>query len=114
MVLTVRQDSKPSNHPLWRDGHQSLNLPALDSPLEVDVAIIGGGFSGLWCAFHLLEQDSSLSIVIFETEEIGFGASGRNGGWVSSDYPVDPVTLKERHPEADIETFWDLMRSAID
>ena len=114
MVLTVRQDSKPSNHPLWRDGHQSLNLPALDSPLEVDVAIVGGGFSGLWSAFHLLEQDSSLSIAIFESEQIGFGASGRNGGWVSSDYPVDPVTLKERHPEADIETFWDLMRNAID
>ncbi|MFZ9222636.1 MAG: NAD(P)/FAD-dependent oxidoreductase [Candidatus Nanopelagicaceae bacterium] len=114
MVLTVRQDSKPSNHPLWRDGVQPLNLPSLDSPIEVDVAIIGGGFSGLWSAFHLLERNPSLSIAIFEAEEIGFGASGRNGGWVSSDYPVDPVTLKERHPKADIEKFWDAMRSCVD
>ena len=114
MVLTVRQDSKPSNHPFWRDGHQSLQLPALKEPVNFDVAIVGGGFSGLWSAFHLLERDASLSIAIFEAEEIGFGASGRNGGWVSSDYPVDPFTLKKRHPNSDIEGFWDLMRSAID
>jgi glycine/D-amino acid oxidase-like deaminating enzyme len=46
-----------------------------------DVAIVGGGFTGLWTAYHLLAQNPSLEVAIFEREEVGFGASGRNGGF---------------------------------
>jgi glycine/D-amino acid oxidase-like deaminating enzyme len=48
-----------------------------------DVAVVGAGFCGLWTAFHLLEQDASLSIAVLERERVGFGASGRNGGFAS-------------------------------
>ena len=61
-----------------------------------DIAIIGGGFSGLWSAYHLNKLDPSLKIAIFEAEVLGFGASGRNGGWASSEYPVYKETLKKR------------------
>ena len=60
---------------------------ALDADLVVDVAIVGGGLTGLWTAWYLLERDPSLSIAVLEKEIVGFGASGRNGGWCSALFP---------------------------
>jgi glycine/D-amino acid oxidase-like deaminating enzyme len=51
--------------------------------MEVDVAIVGAGYTGLWSAYYLRRADPSLRIVVLEREVAGFGASGRNGGWVS-------------------------------
>jgi glycine/D-amino acid oxidase-like deaminating enzyme len=48
----------------------------------VDVCIVGAGYTGLWTALELRRADPSLSVVVVEKETIGFGASGRNGGWV--------------------------------
>jgi glycine/D-amino acid oxidase-like deaminating enzyme len=50
-------------------------------PAAVDVAIIGGGYTGLWTAYYLSELNPSLKIAVLEAETFGFGASGRNGGW---------------------------------
>jgi glycine/D-amino acid oxidase-like deaminating enzyme len=58
--------------------------PALDGSIDVDVAILGAGYTGLWTAYHLLKRDPSLRVAILERRIAGFGASGRNGGWVSS------------------------------
>ncbi|MEM7326420.1 MAG: FAD-dependent oxidoreductase, partial [Actinomycetota bacterium] len=55
--------------------------PALDGDRDVDVAIVGGGFSGLWTAYYLSTLDPSLRIVLIEKHFCGYGASGRNGGW---------------------------------
>ena len=55
--------------------------PALTSDTEVDVAIVGAGFTGLWTAYYLKELDPGLRVAIVEAEIAGFGASGRNGGW---------------------------------
>jgi glycine/D-amino acid oxidase-like deaminating enzyme len=55
--------------------------PALTSGADVDVAIIGAGFTGLWTAYYLKELEPSLRVAIVEAEIAGFGASGRNGGW---------------------------------
>jgi glycine/D-amino acid oxidase-like deaminating enzyme len=55
--------------------------PPLDGDTDVDVAIIGGGYSGLWSAHALLRADPSLRVLVLEREMVGFGASGRNGGW---------------------------------
>jgi glycine/D-amino acid oxidase-like deaminating enzyme len=56
-----------------------------DAPLETDttadVAIIGGGFTGLSTAYHLQQLDPSLSVLVLEQEAIGYGASGRSGGF---------------------------------
>ena len=49
--------------------------------LEVDVAIVGGGFTGLWTAIALTDTDPLLRVVVLEMETVGFGASGRNGGF---------------------------------
>jgi glycine/D-amino acid oxidase-like deaminating enzyme len=57
--------------------------PPLPGPLEVDVAIVGAGYTGLWTAYYLKRAQPSLRVVVIEREVAGFGASGRNGGWVS-------------------------------
>ena len=56
--------------------------PPLEIDLEVDVAIVGGGYTGLWTALTLRERDPSLSVAVLEADEIGVGPSGRNGGFV--------------------------------
>ncbi|ROM97998.1 NAD(P)/FAD-dependent oxidoreductase [Pseudomonas brassicacearum] len=62
-------------------------LPALEGNLSVDVAIVGGGFVGLWTALQLLEKDPVCRIAIIEQDICGGGASGRNGGFVMSWWP---------------------------
>jgi glycine/D-amino acid oxidase-like deaminating enzyme len=56
--------------------------PALEGHVEADVCIVGGGYTGLWTAYELRRADPSLEVVVLEREVAGFGASGRNGGWV--------------------------------
>jgi glycine/D-amino acid oxidase-like deaminating enzyme len=70
---------------LWLEGvPESLApRPALASDLDCDVAIVGAGFTGLWTAYYLKRLDASLRIVVVDREIAGYGASGRNGGWVS-------------------------------
>ncbi len=55
----------------------------LRAPAEADVAIVGAGYTGLWTAYYLKRAQPSLSIVVLEAEHAGYGASGRNGGWVT-------------------------------
>jgi glycine/D-amino acid oxidase-like deaminating enzyme len=52
------------------------------------VAVVGAGFTGLWTAYYLLRADPSLKVVVLEQEVAGYGASGRNGGWVSALFPA--------------------------
>jgi glycine/D-amino acid oxidase-like deaminating enzyme len=56
--------------------------PRLRGVLEADVCIVGAGFTGLWTAYELRRADPNLEVVVLEAEHVGFGASGRNGGWV--------------------------------
>jgi glycine/D-amino acid oxidase-like deaminating enzyme len=68
----------------WQSlGGARATHPPLQGGQEADVAIVGGGFTGLWSAYHLARAEPSLRIVLLEREVLGFGASGRNGGWVS-------------------------------
>ena len=71
---------------LWWDLLEQEPAPrrGIDGDLDVDVAIVGGGYTGLWTARSLLERDPSLRVVILEKEVCGYGASGRNGGWASA------------------------------
>jgi glycine/D-amino acid oxidase-like deaminating enzyme len=56
-----------------------------DGPLEgemrADLVIIGGGFCGLWTAYHLLKADPGMTVIVIEASAVGYGASGRNGGF---------------------------------
>ena len=68
---------------LWlKDGSPNTTLPALRDSVVCDTAIVGAGFTGLWTAYWLNRLQPERQIVIVEAEQPGFGASGRNGGWV--------------------------------
>jgi glycine/D-amino acid oxidase-like deaminating enzyme len=73
---------------LWLDTVPGSLEPraSYEGSSTVDVAIIGGGFTGLWTAYYLHRLDPSLSIAVLEAEIAGFGASGRNGGWASAQF----------------------------
>lgn len=58
--------------------------PGPAGDLEVDVAIVGGGYTGLWTAYRLSEHDPSLRIAVLEQDICGAGPSGRNGGFVNA------------------------------
>jgi glycine/D-amino acid oxidase-like deaminating enzyme len=68
----------------------------LPGPTEADVAIVGAGYTGLWTAYYLKRADPSLRIVLLEREVAGFGASGRNGGWVSGFFSGPPRVYERR------------------
>jgi glycine/D-amino acid oxidase-like deaminating enzyme len=57
---------------------------SLSGAISADVCIVGGGFTGLWTAIRLAELEPSLEIVLLEADVCGYGASGRNGGFVMS------------------------------
>jgi glycine/D-amino acid oxidase-like deaminating enzyme len=67
--------------------------PPLAGDVDVDVAIVGAGYTGLWTAAYLLTAEPSLRIAILEQEIAGFGASGRNGGWCSALFPASTAKV---------------------
>jgi len=83
----------------WHDSVPDDLAPraALPGDIDADVAIVGGGLTGLWTAWYLLERDPTLSIVVLEKEIAGFGASGRNGGWCSALFPRSTASLERAH-----------------
>lgn len=69
--------------PFWLEHALSIDgelAPALQGAQQSDVAIVGGGFTGLWTALQLKQQNPALDIAIIESDICGAGASGRNGG----------------------------------
>ena len=83
---------------LWHDqGPMPKARPSLNSAVEADVVIVGGGYTGLWTAYYLLGARPGLSVVVLESEFCGFGASGRNGGWASSKFAGSKERMAADH-----------------
>jgi glycine/D-amino acid oxidase-like deaminating enzyme len=76
-----------------------LARPALEQDLDIDVAIIGAGYTGLWTAYYLKRQAPDLNIAIIEAQTAGFGASGRNGGWLMGNLLGEDRLLAGLSPE---------------
>lgn len=75
---------------LWLETAGATPAPrrGLPGPASYDVVIVGAGFTGLWTAYYLSRADPTLRIAVLEAEQVGFGASGRNGGWCSALFPT--------------------------
>ncbi|MDG2334998.1 MAG: FAD-binding oxidoreductase [Myxococcota bacterium] len=74
-------ESPGQNISFWHTTTSQTPLTPLAGDIEVDVAIVGGGFTGLWTAYYLKSLDPGLGVAIVEANFPGYGASGRNGGW---------------------------------
>ena len=68
--------------------------PPWQGEAVVDVAVIGGGFTGLSTAYHLRRAAPGLRVAVLEAEQIGFGASGRNGGFNMTLFGLEPSVTK--------------------
>ncbi|MFL6025015.1 MAG: NAD(P)/FAD-dependent oxidoreductase [Marmoricola sp.] len=87
---------------LWADTAPPLpDTEQLAGPADADVVVVGAGFTGLWTAYYLAAADPTLRIVVLEAEHVGFGASGRNGGWCSALFPTPWSTLVARSSETE-------------
>jgi glycine/D-amino acid oxidase-like deaminating enzyme len=70
--------------PFWLDRPRPEPAPPLDGSAEADLAIVGGGFTGLWAALLAKRERPDREVVLLEAETAGWGASGRNGGFADS------------------------------
>lgn len=68
----------------WRQVGTPPPRPPLPGSTDADVCIVGAGYTGLWTAYHLKRDRPDLRVVVLEARFAGFGASGRNGGWLTN------------------------------
>ena len=80
---------RPDRHPrsFWLEealgSERPEPAPELDTDVNADVCIVGGGYTGLWTALQLKDAEPHLDIVLLERDICGSGASGRNGGFLA-------------------------------
>ena len=86
----------------WLAGEAPDPRPPLRGAIRADVAIVGAGFTGLWTAIRLAETDPTLRIVVLEQAFVGFGASGRNGGFCEASL-VHGRANGERHFPTEVD-----------
>jgi len=98
---------------LWAETADSLErLASLEGEHIADVAIIGGGYTGLSAAHRFAERN--LKPVVLEANEVGWGASGRNGGVVSTKFRVSLLSIAKSHGLAVARRMYDLGHEAVD
>lgn len=98
----------------WTQIGQPTPRPALDGDLDVDVAIVGGGYTGLWTAYYLKKDRPDLRIAILESRFCGYGASGRNGGWLTNSVTGGRQQYVKSHGRDAAERFQLAMNDTVD
>ena len=96
--LNALQDAKPACYWLDRPERPEPNAPLPDDA-RADLAIVGGGFTGLWAALQAAEESPGRRIVLLEAGTVGDGASGRNGGFASPSITHGLVNALHHFPD---------------
>ena len=93
-------------------------VPAQRKPLpgriEVDVAIVGAGYTGLWTAYYLKQASPDLRVAVVEEKHVGYGASGRNGGWLTNAITGGREQYVKTHGRDAAERFQREMNATVD
>ena len=85
--------------PFWLDrADRPVPRPALDTSVSTDLAVVGGGFSGLWTALLSKERDPSRQVVLIEADRIASAATGRNGGFCAVSLTHGEANGRARFP----------------
>ena len=87
---------------------------ALQGDTTADVAIIGAGYSGLWAAYYLKQANPALDVLVIEKEFAGFGASGRNGGWLTGGFAWNHARYLEGSSEHAVRAMVEAMNGTVD
>jgi glycine/D-amino acid oxidase-like deaminating enzyme len=98
----MRDQQGDPNHSVWvAESEPAQPAPPLAAALTTDVAIVGGGFTGVSTALHLRRARPALGIALLEAGALGQGASGRNGGqvlhWINGVSPKTPDELRRNY-----------------
>ena len=107
----------PQGKCYWADTVEGDDWPALPSPRHSEVAIIGGGFTGLSAALHLAQD--GVEVTVLEAGHAGYGASGRNGGFCCLGGSKGSSGYLRRRYGAEIETMmvagrvWDVLLKPV-
>lgn len=88
--------------------------PSLPGDRDADVCIVGAGYTGLWTAYYLNKLDPGLRIVVLEARFAGFGASGRNGGWLSGLAPGHRRLLAKKYGHQSVVDWQRALLGAVD
>ena len=97
----------------WLDGYPSPR-PPLPGDRDADVCVVGAGYTGLWTAYYLKRADPGLRIVVLEAQFAGFGASGRNGGWLSGLVPGDRNAMAKQYGRDRVVAWQRALNDAVD
>ena len=98
----------------YADIGMPVRRPALDGDATADVCIIGAGYTGLWAAWYLKQINPGLQILVIEKEFAGFGASGRNGGWLTGGFAWTHERYLKRSDEAGGRAMVRVMNGTVD
>ena len=98
----------------YADIGMPVRRPALDGDATADVCIIGAGYTGLWAAWYLKQINPGLQILVIEKEFAGFGASGRNGGWLTGGFAWTHERYLKRSDEAGVRAMVRVMNGTVD
>jgi len=114
--MTHSSLSTARTRPLWWEALQGplSTRPPLRSDIDVDVAIVGAGFTGLWTAYELAAADPELSIAVIDRAHVGFGASGRNGGWCYDGFAGGLARIEKISNLATTRAFGAALRETVD
>jgi len=110
MLIFAHQPHAPSYYAATASPWQVS--PALSGEADCDVCVVGGGLSGVSTALNLAEQ--GLRVILLEGAQIGFGASGRNGGQVIAGYAAEMDLVRQQLGEQGARQLWQMSVEAID
>ncbi|MDQ2091261.1 NAD(P)/FAD-dependent oxidoreductase [Marimonas arenosa] len=114
MNLLFSNDKRGALPPSWyaATAHEAPHRPMLKGEQRADVAIIGGGFTGLSAALHLAE--AGFDVALLDAHRVGFGASGRNGGQLGSGQRLEQTEIERLMGMDDARRLWRLAEDAKD
>lgn len=112
--MTMRDQTDFRSRSFWMEAAPYEPGPPLTEDKRVDVAIVGGGFGGLWTAYHLKRAEPSLEIAVVEKEVVGYGASGRNGGFAMTLVQRSLSDLVEAYGPEEARAVHQAMVEAVD
>ncbi|WP_306047500.1 FAD-binding oxidoreductase [Nioella sp. MMSF_3534] len=112
-LLTV--NDRPGDYPPSFYAHAAPPLPRFPTAtgeITCDVAVVGGGFTGLSAAWHLAKR--GYDVVLLEASRVGFGASGRNGGQVGQGQRLEQDELEAMVGQDHARALWDIANQSVD
>lgn len=98
----------------WQEIGAPQSRPSLPGAMVADVAIVGAGYTGLWTAYYLKQARPELRVVVLEAQHVGYGASGRNGGWLTNSITGGREQYVKTHGKDAAERFQRAMNETVD